>query len=222
MKLSLTVLTGALATVLALPFQAETTDLYGVNLRPAAQSAPSKPPARYRNRVETTEPDCNCNPSLFSVIYLTGDSLPPLTTPSENPKIAQKNKLFEPTVLAVSVGTTVEFPNLDPFFHNVFSYSKTKKFDLGRYPKDASEEVTFDKPGLVSIFCEIHASMRAYVHVLETPYFDVTDEFGRFVIKDIRPGDYTLHVWQEQQSELTYPFSVTANGADSVQIEVGR
>ena len=71
----------------------------------------------------------------------------------------------------MAVGTTVSFPNFDPFFHNVFSYSKPKKFDLGRYAQGKSAEVKFDKPGIVNLFCEIHYSMKAYIHVLATPYF---------------------------------------------------
>ena len=110
--------------------------------------------------------------------------------------------------LAVPVGATVEFPNLDPFFHNVFSYSKTKRFDLGRYPAGNSESVTFDKPGIVSIFCEIHYSMRAYVHVLDTPYFAVSDDERHFEIDDVEPGEYVLHVWQENLPEIQRPLSV--------------
>lgn len=126
--------------------------------------------------------------------------------------------MFEPSVLAVPVGTTVEFPNLDPFFHNVFSYSKTKKFDLGRYPKGESQSVTFDKPGIVQIFCEIHYSMRAYVHVVTTPYAAVSNEQGEFYIPNVTRGEYTLHVWQEKLPELTIPLSIV-NDSTFVEVE---
>jgi hypothetical protein len=128
--------------------------------------------------------------------------------------MAQKDRMFVPSVLAVPVGATVEFPNLDPFFHNVFSYSKPKRFDLGRYPAGDSESVVFDKPGIVSVFCEIHYSMRAYVHVLDTPYFAVTDEERRFEIADVRPGEYVLHVWQENLPEIRRPLTVAHQPLD--------
>lgn len=187
---------------------------------------PNPPPQhaaipRYRGR-ESALPndrasDCACEPWRYPVVYLTGDSLPALLPPRDHPRMAQKGVLFEPSVMAVVVGTTVDFPNLDPFFHNVFSFSKTKKFDLGRYPTGESESVTFDKPGLVKVFCEIHASMRAYVHVLATPYFAVAEQDGSFAIENVRPGTYTLHCWQENLPDLTRTLTVVD---DSTFVEV--
>lgn len=204
--------------LLVIAAHAEEKGLFGTVLRPPAETAPAPKANRYRSRsiADPTVPknNCNCTPGLYSVVYLIGDSLPPLTIPKEKPKIAQKNTMFEPSVLAVPVGTTVEFPNLDPFFHNVFSYSKTKKFDLGRYPAGESEDVTFDKPGIVQIFCEIHYSMRAYVHVLNTPLYAVSDERGRFKIPDVPKGEYTMHVWQENLPEITKQVTVTADSTD--------
>jgi plastocyanin len=199
------------------------TDIYGIVLRPPAQTSPERAISRYRgteNRIkQESGEDCVCNPGLYSVIYLTGDSLPEITPPDTIPEMSQKDKMFLPSVLAVGVGYTVSFPNLDPFFHNVFSYSKPKQFDLGRYPKGKTETVTFDKPGIVKVFCEIHYSMRAYVHVLNTPYFATSDEKGHFVIRDINPGKYSLNVWQENLSDLSQAITVTG---DSVYIEIGR
>lgn len=179
--------------------------LYGQVLRKAPTETKKKI-QRYKSRKAETEQvagNCECNPGLFSVIYLTGENLPDIRPELKNQKMAQKDKTFEPSVMAVSLGSTVEFPNLDPFFHNVFSYSSTKKFDLGRYPEGKSKEVTFDKPGIVSIFCEIHYTMRAYVHVLETPYYTVSDKDGNFALQNIQPGNYTLHLWQENLPEIT-------------------
>lgn len=199
------------------------TDIYGIVLRPPAQTSPERAISRYRgaeNRIkQESGEDCVCNPGLYSVIYLTGDSLPEITPPDTIPAMAQKDKMFLPSVLAVGVGYTVGFPNLDPFFHNVFSYSKPKQFDLGRYPKGKTETVMFDKPGIVKVFCEIHYSMRAYVHVLNTPYFATSDEKGHFVIRDVNPGKYSLNVWQENLSDLSQAITVTG---DSVYIEIGR
>jgi hypothetical protein len=202
------------------------TESAAETLRGKVLRVPNPPPQhaaipRYRGR-ESVMPtdrssDCFCEPWRYPVIYLTGDSLPDPVPPTDHPRMAQKGVLFEPSVMAVSVGTTVDFPNLDPFFHNVFSFSKTKKFDLGRYPTGESEAVTFDKPGLVKVFCEIHASMRAYVHVLETPYFAVAEQDGSFAITNVRPGTYTLHCWQENLPDLTRTITITG---DSTFVEV--
>ncbi|HEX2898005.1 MAG TPA: plastocyanin/azurin family copper-binding protein [candidate division Zixibacteria bacterium] len=197
--------------------------IYGKVKRQPAQTKPEKAISRYRGAEslisQDAGEDCVCNPGLFSVVYLTGGNLPPIVPPDSIPKMAQKDKMFVPSVLAVAVGTSVDFPNLDPFFHNVFSYSKPKQFDLGRYPKGESQQVTFDKPGIVKVFCEIHYSMRSYVHVLETPYFATSDEKGSFVIKNVPVGEYQLNVWQENLSNLSQTINI--NG-DSVFLEIGQ
>ncbi len=199
----------------------ELSTLNGVVLRPPAQNRAAPTVARYRSRQlsksEGPEVNCQCNPGLFSVVWLTADSLPPVEPPDTVPKIAQKEKRFEPSVLAVSVGTEVSFPNLDPFYHNVFSYSKPARFDLGRYPQGETKTVVFEHPGIVKIFCEIHFSMRAYVHVLETPYFATSDENGGFAIDNIKPGEYTLRVWQENLPALERSVRIAG---DSVFVEI--
>jgi hypothetical protein len=196
----------------------------GVVLRaPAAPNASSAPPRyreRRRERADDEAPDpsgCACNPGLFAVVHLEGDGLPAPRLPVRPPTMAQKDRMFVPSVIAIPVGGTIAFPNLDPFFHNVFSYSSVRKFDLGRYPEGESESVTFDEPGIVPIFCEIHYSMRAYVHVLDTPYFAVTDERRRFEIPDVRSGDYVLHVWQEGLPPIEMPITV---GDEPLRLEV--
>jgi len=204
-------------------FSALPATLYGQVQRLPAQTKPEKAISRYRGAEslisEDAGEDCVCNPGLFSVVYLTGDNLPAIAPPDSAPRMAQKDKMFVPSVLTVGVGYTVDFPNLDPFFHNVFSYSKPKQFDLGRYPKGESETVTFDKPGIVKVFCEIHYSMRAYVHVLETPYFTTSDEKGNFVIKNVQPGQYTLNIWQENLQNITEPITVSG---DSLYVDIGK
>jgi hypothetical protein len=192
------------------PAQGASTDgvpVRGVVTRPPVVTE-AAPPARYRTRrAPADEPavpaaDCGCDPGRFAVVWLTGDHLPPIRPASPPPSMTQKDTRFEPSVIAVGVGGTVAFPNLDPFFHNVFSYSATRRFDLGRYPAGESESVTFEVPGIVPVFCEIHYSMRAYVHVLETPYFAVSDDQRQFEIPRVQPGTYVLHVWQENQPDL--------------------
>jgi plastocyanin len=113
-------------------------------------------------------------------------------------RIEQKNKEFHPHVLAVPVGTAVEFPNEDPFFHNVFSLYKGKKFDLGLYEAGSSRRVVFDKPGVSFIFCNIHPDMNAYILALNTPYLSVSDRKGHLQITEVPFGRYRMHIWYER------------------------
>ncbi len=129
----------------------------------------------------------------------------------------QLNETFVPHVLAVTVGTTVEFPNSDRVFHNVFSLSKAKRFDLGRYPRGASRSVRFDRPGMVRVFCEIHSHMSAFVLVFAHRFFDTTDESGRYRIEGVPPGTYTLAVWNEGEVRSTRTVRVPAEGGEVVQ-----
>jgi plastocyanin len=115
-----------------------------------------------------------------AVIYLESEELNqgPYPLPAKAPSLDQKNLQFHPQVLPVLVGTRVEFPNRDNLFHNVFSYSQAREFDLGRYPKDDSRSVTFDRPGVVRVYCDIHAHMSATIIVLKHPYFTTPDDAG--------------------------------------------
>ncbi len=110
----------------------------------------------------------------------------------------QKDKQFHPHVLAVPVGTSVVFPNADPFFHNVFSLYKGERFDLGLYEAGSSRTVKFDRPGVSFIFCNIHPEMSAYVLALTTPYYAVSDSRGQITIANVPPGAYRVHVWYER------------------------
>jgi plastocyanin len=125
-------------------------------------------------------------------------------------RIAQHGALFSPHVLPVMAGTTIEWPNDDQIFHNVFSMSDAKQFNLGLYKGNPPEKrVTFDKPGRVDVFCSIHANMHCVVLVLENPYFASTDGDGRFVIKDVPAGIYKIKAWHERlpadEQEITVP-----------------
>jgi len=112
--------------------------------------------------------------------------------------MAQRNESFVPHVVAVARGSTVEFPNDDQVFHNVFSLSSTRTFDLGRYPRGASKSVRFDRPGVVQVFCHIHSDMSAIVLVLDNPFFAVPDTAGRYVIDHLPPGEYRVVAWHER------------------------
>jgi hypothetical protein len=113
------------------------------------------------------------------------------------PRLVQRNKSFEPHVLVVRVGSLVEFPNRDPFFHNVFSLFEGKRFDLGLYEAGTTRNVFFDKPGISYIFCNIHPEMSAVVLALNTPYYGISDRQGQLIIPAVAPGRYTLRIWYE-------------------------
>ena len=112
-------------------------------------------------------------------------------------RLVQKNKSFDPHVLVVPVGSLVEFPNRDPFFHNVFSLFEGKRFDLGLYEAGSTRNVHFDKPGISYIFCNIHPEMSAVVIALNTPYYAISTERGELAIPAVPPGRYILRVWSE-------------------------
>lgn len=139
------------------------------------------------------------NPPL-AVVYLEGTFSPPAEP--RTVQLPQKNLAFVPALLPVQVGTRVEFPNEDDTFHNVFSYSKTKRFDLGRYrPSDRPvPSQVFEKEGLVVLRCEIHEHMRGLILVLNTPHFVVSDTEGRFRLTGLPSGRYTLKAWIDSES----------------------
>jgi plastocyanin len=130
-----------------------------------------------------------------AVVWLDAPGAPRPTHPPEA-VLDQRNLNFFPHVLVVQVGTRVKFPNDDRVFHNVFSYHDGKRFDLGLYPVGAVKFVPFDQPGLSRIFCNIHPQMAAYVMVVDTPYFGVSDEAGRFSIAGVPAGEYVSHAWR--------------------------
>ncbi len=123
-----------------------------------------------------------------------GDIKTPFKKPAKKPAMIQRNKTFVPHVLVVQTGTTVDFPNLDPLYHNVFSYSRAKRFDLGRYEQGKSKAVKFGEAGVIDVFCEIHENMHAYVIVLDTPWFTSTGADGSFKL-EVPAGDYKIFSW---------------------------
>jgi plastocyanin len=132
------------------------------------------------------------------VVWLTplGVSVDPRPQPqTEIPQLVQKDKAFHPSLLVVPVGGKVEFPNHDPFFHNVFSLFEGKRFDLGLYESGTTRFVQFDKPGISFIFCNIHAQMSAVVIALATPYYAISDSRGELTLPNVPPGRYELQVF---------------------------
>ena len=161
------------------------------------------------------------------VIWLEapGKTMRPVS--SQHVRMIQKDKRFDPHVLAVDVGTTVEFPNLDPIFHNAFSSFDGQIFDLALYPPGTSRSIYFTHPGVVRIFCNIHPSMSALVVVLDSPYFATTGKDGRFSIPDVLPGQYKLHLLHERATAETLAalvrrVNVPASGAALPSITISE
>ena len=156
------------------------------------------------------------------------DGPPPrIAVPRQKVVLDQRNKRFVPHVVAIEAGTMVDFPNGDPFFHNVFSIYNGKKFDLGLYASGETRPVNFNRPGISYIFCNIHPQMSVVVVALDTPYFAVTDAAGAFAINNVAPGRYQLRVWHERAlpetlSSLSRSVQVTAAGLEVAPIRVSE
>ncbi len=191
--LALALVTGAAAPAAAVrisglatggppPVNAPGVDLYGRyrrNDRPAGLLAP--------------------NPLIVLLVPKEGP-IPPLPE-GQRAIMDQRHEQFTPRALAVRVGTTVDFVNSDEFYHNVFSLSTSRKFNLGRYRKGVARSVLFDKPGLVKLFCDIHPRMIGYILATNTPWFGSATPAGDFSIDDVPPGRYDLLVWHERLNE---------------------
>jgi plastocyanin len=137
-------------------------------------------------------------------------------------RVAQQGAMFMPHILPVMAGTTVEWPNEDAIYHNVFSMSDAKQFDLGLYKgKDPDKKVVFDKPGRVDVFCSIHSNMHCIILVLDNQYFASTDENGNYKISDVPPGAYKLKAWHERLPADEKEIIVPTNGEAKVDFTLG-
>ena len=149
------------------------------------------------------------------IIYLAG--VKPASPPAAGrARVTQRNEQFHPQVSAVTVGTTVDFPNEDPYFHNVFSLSRAATFDLGRYRSGQSKARTLAKPGIVKVFCHLHAQMSAAIMVFDHPWFTVPETDGSFTIRGIPAGEHRLVAWHERIGERRDSVRVTAGGTTSI------
>jgi plastocyanin len=159
---------------------------------------PAAPPERRPNVADLGSPAAvrDISDRLTSVVYMEDAPKSPAVVPG-HVVLDQRDERFVPHVLAVTTGTVVDFPNSDRIFHNVFSLSKTRPFDLGRYAAGRSKAVTFDRPGIVRVFCDIHSHMNAFILVFNHPFFALTDMDGRYRIDNVPPGTYNLVAWNE-------------------------
>jgi plastocyanin len=198
-----------------------------VPARAAAQTAARTGVLRGRVDVLQTVPPVERRPSVSdlgtprdrdvperrSVVYL--ESAPRGAFDQVEPGRAamdQRNETFVPHVLAVTVGTVIDFPNSDRFYHNVFSLSKAARFDLGRYAVGKSKSVRFMQPGIVRVFCEIHSHMNAFILVFGHPFFSMTDTEGRYRINNVPAGTYNVIAWNEGTAADPRPVTITAGG----------
>jgi plastocyanin len=157
------------------------------------------------------------------VVYLETDGAKVLANGprrTERPTMTQKDERFVPHVLPILRGATVEFPNEDDIFHNVFSLSGARRFDLPKYPAGSSRSVTFPREGVVNVFCHIHTDMSAVVLVLDNPYFVKPGEDGRFSLAGVPPGDYVLVAWHERIKPVRQRVSVVAGQATTVSFNI--
>jgi plastocyanin len=147
-----------------------------------------------------------------AVIYLEGNFPSPANLPVK--EMGQKDLTFLPSLLPVERGTKVEFPNHDNVYHNIFSYSPAKRFDLGRYPPDEkpTPSVTFDRAGLVTIRCDIHEHMRALILVLDTPHFAISDAQGHYRLTNLPAGHYLLKAWVNSKVTRQQPVELRSGG----------
>ena len=153
-------------------------------------------------------------------------SVVPITTTKPVAQIAQRNKMFDPHMLVVQAGSTVQFPNMDPFFHNVFSLFNGKRFDLGLYEAGTSKSVRFDRVGVSFLFCNIHEEMTAVVVAVPTPYFAISDRVGHVTITNVPDGRYQLQVWYEHSTpddlkKLEHMVAISAGHRTLDAISVG-
>ncbi len=177
------------------------------------------PPARRPGVSDVVVPPGRDLPDLNrSVVYLVSAPTGAFDEPAPGrTRMDQRNETFVPHVLAITAGTTVDFANSDAFYHNVFSLSKPRRFDLGRYPAGQSKGVRFDRPGIVRVFCEIHSHMNAFILVFAHPFFAVTDAAGHYRIEDVPAGTYRVVAWNE--GTATAPQSVTVESGATAPLD---
>lgn len=161
-----------------------------------------------KGKVQITRNGRHISDDSKVVVWLTPlgtfPALPlPTQKPSQIPQLVQKDKSFHPSLLVIPAGGQVEFPNHDPFFHNVFSLFDGKRFDLGLYEGGSTQFVRFDKPGISFIFCNIHPQMSAVVIALSTPYYAISNGRGEISLGDVAPGRYQIHVFHPSVSPDT-------------------
>jgi plastocyanin len=159
-------------------------------------------------------------PEIHNVVVYLKDVSFRGTLPAARHVVEQRGETFVPRVLAVTRGSSVSFPNADPYFHNVFSLSRASTFDLGRFRQGQAREQRFTKPGLIKVYCHIHSHMSASILVLDHPYFTVPRLDGSFSLAEVPPGKYTIVGWHERVGERTSTIEVDPQRTSSVELSL--
>ena len=175
------------------------------------------PSTIYQPRVVTNHASSSV-PEIANVVVSLKNVVFRGALPVSHKKIRQEHEEFLPRVLAVTRGSTVDFPNGDPVFHNVFSLASAATFDLGRYPKGLSKTEAFTKAGLVKVYCHLHSQMSASILVLDHPYFTTPDDDGTFRLSNVPPGSYTIVGWHERVGERAASVVITEGQSTSVSL----
>jgi plastocyanin len=164
--------------------------------------------------------DAGSTPEIRNVVVFLKNAAFRGALPAGHGVIQQQDEAFTPRVLAVTRGSTVDFPNSDPYFHNVFSLSSAAEFNLGRYPQGKSKSRTFTRAGLVKVYCQIHSHMSATIMVLDHPYFTTPDLDGSFTLPQVPEGRYTIVGWHERVGEQTSIIQIEAGRTASVELSL--
>ena len=154
---------------------------------------------------------------IANVVVFVKDATRAATLPSMRAQMRQEDEGFVPRLVAITRGSTVEFPNADPFFHNVFSLSRGATFDLGRYPRGESRSRSFTRPGLVKVYCHLHSQMSASIMIFDHPHFTIPESDGHFTLADVPAGEYRLSAWHERIGESSK--SIVVEAGRTVRIE---
>ena len=203
--------------------------IYGLGIASAQRSVAAADDSELRLRLALS--GATNRRSLPAVVWLNPlPGTPKLPfVPTGHYTLLQKNRMFEPHLQVIPVGSVVNFPNADPFFHNVFSLYEGKRFDLGLYEAGSSRSVTFSREGASYIFCNIHPEMSAVVLALSSPLYSIAGADGMFRLRGIPAGDYRLNIWMEGVSQTTLEslsrtlhFSAGTVDLGSIDVPIGR
>ena len=188
-------------------------------VRLTAASLRPVPSGVYPSRRVST-PVVHGAPEMNNVVVFIKNAPPRERVPLMRATISQKDEAFVPRVVAITTGSTVEFPNFDPYFHNVFSLSRAANFDLGRFPRGDSRTRKFTTGGLVKVYCQIHSHMSASILVFTHDYFQIPDRDGSFALTDVPAGDYEISAWHERIGESVRQVRVDAGQCARVEFSL--